>query len=86
MKFKKRRFLTAGGEIQFSVSQEKVKVRVVTQDRKGRWVDSHVVLGQHEEPLLNDMLAEELGIVILKPSSGIWRFDDEDIERESERY
>ena len=37
MKFRRRRFLTAGGEIQFFVSQEKAKVRVVAQDRKGRW-------------------------------------------------
>ena len=85
MKFRKRRFLTAGGETQFYVSDKKVKVRVVTGDRKGRWADSQVVLGQQEEPLLNDMLTEKLRIVILKPSSGIWRFDDENVERESEK-
>jgi hypothetical protein len=36
------------------------------------------------EVLISDALAEELGIVILAPKTGLWRFRDEDKVRTSE--
>ena len=36
------------------------------------------------EVLISDALAEELGIVILAPKTGLWRFRDEDGVRTSE--
>jgi hypothetical protein len=36
------------------------------------------------EVLISDALAEELGIVILTPKTGLWKFKDEDRIRTSE--
>jgi hypothetical protein len=36
------------------------------------------------EVLISDALAEELGIVILAPKTGLWKFKDEDKVRTSE--
>ena len=61
-----------------------VMVRVVTQDRKSRWVEAEAVLAEGEhEVLLSDSLIEELGIEILRPRRGLWRFAGEDTVRES---
>jgi hypothetical protein len=52
-----------------------VDVRVRVEDRVTGWVGSRAVtvIGGYEV-LLSDRLVEELGVEIVKPASGLWRF------------
>lgn len=55
-----------------------VDVKVITEDRESKWVKARAVSVPGElEVLLGDALIEELGIDIVKPRSGLWRFIDE---------
>uniref|UniRef100_A0A7J3X7Y0 Uncharacterized protein n=1 Tax=Thermofilum pendens TaxID=2269 RepID=A0A7J3X7Y0_THEPE len=61
-------------------------VRVLAGDRASREILASVVVSPlAEEVLISDALAEELGVQILYPRRGIWKFADEDKVRESER-
>lgn len=62
-----------------------VDVKVITEDRESKWVKARAVSVPGElEVLLGDALIEELGIDIVKPRSGLWRFIDERKLRTSE--
>ncbi len=69
---------TAGGLTALNVFSEACTVSVVEGDRESRSTVSDLVVSPVErEVLLNDALTEELGIVILSPRSGLWRFYDD---------
>lgn len=61
-----------------------VNVRIVASDRVSPWVRAEAisVAGEYEV-LLSDALIEELGIEIIKPRKGLWRFLEESGVRES---
>ncbi|RLG70137.1 MAG: hypothetical protein DRO11_06655 [Methanobacteriota archaeon] len=62
-----------------------VEVRVVTEDRETGWVRAKAVSVPGEaEVLLSDALIKGLGINVLKPRSGLWRFIDEEKLRKSD--
>ncbi len=63
----------------------RVEVRVITEDRQSEWVRARAVSVPGEmEVLLGDAIIEELGIEIVKPRSGLWRFAGEEGVRGSE--
>lgn len=56
-----------------------VEVRIITEDKVSNWVIAKAISCENEfEVLLSDYLIESLGIEILKPKSGIWKFSNED--------
>jgi len=62
-------------------------VRVVAEDRCSRDVVANVIINPlDEEVLISDYLAEELGIQILYPRRGIWRFVDDEPNRFRESF
>ncbi len=62
-----------------------VEVKAVTEDRESEWVKARAVSVPGEmEVLLSDALIEELGINIVKPKSGLWKFMGEEKLRKSE--
>ena len=80
---------TGGGPVIVYIIPEAIEVHVVTRDRISKRVKCNVLVNPLEdEVLLSDRLTEDLGIQILYPSKGIWRFIDDPIgfERESEKY
>lgn len=63
-----------------------VMLRAKTEDRESNWIRARAVMVPGEyEVILSDSLMEEMGIEILKPSSGLWRFSGENRVRESEK-
>lgn len=77
---------TAGGPVRSYIIPESLEVQVVEEDRTSKVVVSDAVIsGIEEEVLVNDVLGEELGIVLVKMASGKWRFMDDppDVIRES---
>ena len=61
---------------------DKLKVEVVTEDRKSKTVDVDVVISEFEdEVLISDYLAGELGIAVEDFRRGIWRFRDEPLNK-----
>ena len=55
-----------------------IDVRIITEDRVTEWVRAEAVMVPGEyEVLLSDALIEELGIEIVKPRTGLWRFSGE---------
>lgn len=69
---------TAGGPLTMYVYRGACRVVVVEHDRMSREVEADLVISPIErEVLINDTLIEELGIVILSPRSGLWRFTDD---------
>lgn len=67
-----------GGEVRMYFLERAVEVTVVEEDRTSRTVVSNVLIEPGErEVLISDCLAEELGIQILFPKRGIWRFVDD---------
>lgn len=76
---------TGGGVTEGYVIPQVILVKVITSDRVSREVTANAVVNPHiDEVLVSDYLAEELGIQILYPRRGIWKFTDEDKPRESE--
>lgn len=62
----------------------KVLVRVKTKDKFSEWVSARAVLVPGEfEVILSDAITEQLGIEIVKPKRGLWRFSGELGVRES---
>lgn len=85
-KGKKVMYHTAGGDVFFTCGGE-ATVKIITEDRESISVKAKLVISPYEEEvIINDKLAEELGIVFIKVKTGKWRFYDDDIEkiRESE--
>ena len=59
-------------------------MRVLTEDRASGEVLANALINPlADEVLISDALAEELGIQILYPRRGIWKFSDEDKARSS---
>ena len=76
---------TGGGVVQSFVIPQAVLVKILTNDRVSREVTANVIVNPYiDEVLISDYLAEELGIQILYPRRGIWKFVDEERLRESE--
>jgi len=75
---------TGGGTVEGYVIPQAVVVKVITEDRESREVVANVIVNPYvDEVFISDYLAEELGIQVLFPRRGIWRFSDEDRLRES---
>jgi len=70
---------TGGGVIESYIIPQAVIVKVITDDRCSKEVIANVVIDPYiDEVLISDALAEELGIQILFPKKGIWKFVNED--------
>jgi len=73
---------TAGGPVTLYSFIEACKVSVIEEDIKSRDVNSDLVVSPIEkEILLSDSLTEELGIVILSPRKGIWKFSNDPLDK-----
>lgn len=75
---KRGKFVTyravGGQEQKFQVFQ-KIKVKVVTEDKESKPVEATLVVSDLEdEVILNDKLIGQLEIVLLKVHEGKWRF------------
>ena len=78
-------FGTAGGPVRNYVVPNSLEVWVLGDDRVVGPVVSDAVISNVElEALINDKLAGALGIMILNPATGEWRFRDDVIIRRSE--
>ncbi|HDI31369.1 MAG TPA: hypothetical protein ENF80_00980 [Thermofilum sp.] len=78
---------TAGGPIAMLVYPRSCKVSVLEEDRKPKWIEADVVVSPVErEVVLSDALIEELGIIILSPKRGHWRFTDDPVDRVRSSY
>jgi len=76
---------TGGGSVDTYIVPQAVIVKVITKDRESREVKANTLINPYiGEVLMSDALTEELGIQILYPRRGLWRFRDEEIIRESE--
>ncbi|MEM4971974.1 MAG: hypothetical protein QXE01_12065 [Sulfolobales archaeon] len=54
------------------------RVAVIERDKVSKDVESDLVVSPVEkEILMSDALIEELGIVLISPRSGLWRFIDD---------
>lgn len=69
---------TAGGPISLQVYPGACRVTVLEEDRRSKSVHADLAVSPIErEILMSDALTEELGIIILSPKSGLWRFTDD---------
>ena len=60
----------------------RVKIRVITGDKKSQYVKAELLISKHEEQIiLNDKLVEKLGIDLVKVGQGKWRFSDDPYEK-----
>jgi len=58
----------------------KVKVKVVARDKESGWVEAYAIVTSGK-PLIDDYLIARLGIVILDPYEGLWKFRDDPPEK-----
>lgn len=73
---------TGGGTTLLFYVPRGVVVQVLCEDRTSREVLSNLIVNPLErEVLLSDYLAEELGIQVLYPRRGLWRFSDDPPEK-----
>jgi hypothetical protein len=80
-------FDTAGGPISMHVYPKACRVVAIEPDRMSKEVVSDLVVSPVEkEVLMSDALIEELGIIILSPRSGLWRFSDDPVEKVRHSY
>ena len=73
-------------EVEFYSIDEKVKITVVTEDKRSATVDAILLISENEDQvILNDKLVGKLCIMFIEIAKGIWRFTDDpsDISRES---
>lgn len=69
---------TAGGPVAMHVYPGACAIAVVEEDRGSKGVKADLAVSPVEkEILMSDALIEELGIVILSPKTGLWRFTDD---------
>jgi hypothetical protein len=58
-------------------------VRVLPEDRASKGVLANALINPlTEDVIISDALAEELGIQILYPRRGIWKFSDEESQKQ----
>ena len=77
---------TAGGPLRAWFYSRSAYVSVVCEDVKPREVEVDIVVSPiADEPLISDMLAEELEIAVESFGKGLWRFRWEQRLRMSER-
>lgn len=70
---------TGGGDVSSFLIPHSITVKVITEDRESREVIANVLINPFiNEILISDTLTEELGIQILFPRKGIWKFIDDD--------
>jgi hypothetical protein len=76
---------TAGGPLRAWFYPRRALVKVVTEDAESREVLTDIVVSPiGNEPLISDMLAEELEIAVESFGRGLWRFRWESALRKSE--
>ena len=77
---------TAGGPLRAWFYPRKALVKVITEDAESREVLTDIIVSPiADEPLISDMLAEELEIAVESFGRGLWRFRWEGKLRRSER-
>jgi len=77
---------TAGGPLRAWFYPRRALVKVVTEDAESREVLTDIIISPiADEPLISDMLAEELEIAVESFGRGLWRFRWEGKLRISER-
>jgi len=75
---------TCSGSMVTHIVPRALSVRVVTEDRTSREVEANALVSPYiTEALISDALAEELGVQILYPRKGLWKFADEEKVRGS---
>jgi len=75
---------SGGGRISLLRVPNSVEVTVLTDDRAPRTVECSLVISPIANcVLLNDSAIESLGIIVVKPASGLWKFSDEEKLRRS---
>jgi len=68
-------FDTAGGPLRVWIIPQLVKAKIITPNAESKEVTIDVVISPlADEPLISDLLADELGIAIESPGKGLWRF------------
>lgn len=69
---------TAGGPIIMYVYHQACTVRVIENDKTSQDVITDLVISPIErEAIMSDALIEELGILIISPRKGLWKFSDD---------
>jgi len=72
-------YSTVSGRVRLTYIPSAVKISVLAEDRAVGPVEAHVTISAAEsEVLINDRLADELRISIIKAGAGEWRFIDDD--------
>jgi len=75
---------TAGGEVLSYFVSNALRLTVVEEDAASKTITCNAVISLHEkEVLLSDAVIEEVGIEILSPKTGLWRFKGEGKVRKS---
>ena len=70
-----RIFDTAGGPLRVWVLRKAAVVKVVASDAESREVEVDLIVSPlADEPLISDVLADELEIALESPGRGLWRF------------
>ncbi|MCH8318660.1 MAG: hypothetical protein IIA88_09225 [Bacteroidetes bacterium] len=60
----------------------KVKVRVITDDKKSEYVEAALLVSESEEQVvLNDKLVGGLGTDLVNVAEGTWRFSDDPVDK-----
>ena len=78
--------VAAGKEVQAHRIREAVEVQVLTKEKTSDPVKTTVAIVEGErEFILSDKALDELGIELLRPGAGIWRFRGEEKLRKSEK-
>jgi len=61
-----------------------VEVRMNLEGKTAGWIKTRAVMVPGEyEVIISDALAEELGIIVVKPKKGLWKLYGEELERGS---
>ncbi len=78
---------TAGGPVRNYLVPNSIEVCIVEPDRSSSTITCDAIISHiEEEVLINDMLGEQLGIVLLGLASGKWRFIDDPPGKVRESY
>jgi len=73
---------TAGGPIVMHMYPYACRAAVIEEDKVSKEVKADLVISPIErEVIMSDALIEELGIILLSPRRGLWRFIDDPVER-----
>ena len=69
---------TASGRTLLNVVPRSLEVKVVAEGKESRAVLANAVINPHDdEVLVSDALTEELGVQIMFPRRGLWKFIDD---------